>query len=714
MEYSKDYPCLYCLSGGTAIVTENGWQGVVKNGSTWHVANRKSGALTYFPEEPVFQHIIVLSKEYFTNSSDLYKLDAQFVEFLREKNLSQYHVVRNGGLEWFLSSCPVSYLSLRLEFLSKLHIPVTAVLESDPFPIRDLTGEEIEKLQVEEKEALEKSSVYSSFHKFCKIFLPGKLPRRIQKELWKKYSKFIEDDTCEPIKGIVQWPTGCGKTIAILMMIVLSKEYAVKNNKIYRGLFVSPKNDILDTISGNFTKLSQFGIDVIDGSNGKLSKITIPANKHCLVMACHAALLSDDKGMRALPPMMHIHYDEVHRITGEKYFELLKEMSGKWSTKFITGTSATPKTASPEQHRKLSEIFGDPISIFHKCDVDEAVQEGWIAKPRFQILILEKNDDRTAVLESYVDGCVQLVLKKGKGRKNIFYIETSIEDVRYALQYAKGKYPAISFYAAIDGERTDDAFIDAKVNESYHILFACQRYREGSDIPGLENTGKLVGNTTAAHNLIQISGRALRIDYPEKEGWCLIARPCESGTSVEDVLDSILLEIIDYLGKVDRDMENKEVTRLVKTYFGEMSISGSRCSLQETIERLQAAYTRIQFSRKTPKERYSLIQGYNKELELTSKYQYEEVKSTHPRYIENPQSYFKDFWISWYHFLGVDTSSFPQTKSDFHRVCKDRNIGSWTDYKEKRGKDLPENPGELYSDWTNPSSEFAIEEIEEW
>ena len=53
----------------------------------------------------------------------------------------------------------------------------------------------------------------------------------------------------------------------------------------------------------------------------------------------------------------------------------------KWETQFLTGTSATPKTSSPTQQKKISELFGDPLNILHKCDIDEAVREGWIAKP---------------------------------------------------------------------------------------------------------------------------------------------------------------------------------------------------------------------------------------------------------------------------------------------------------------------------------------------
>jgi len=80
--------------------------------------------------------------------------------------------------------------------------------------------------------------------------------------------------------------------------------------------------------------------------------------------------------------------------------------------------------------------------------------------------------------------------------------------------------------------------------------------------------------------------------------------------------------------------------------------------------------------------------------------------------IKDPKSYFKDWWICWYHFLGVDTSGFPQTKSDWIRVCKEMGITSWSQYKEKNSLTLPPDPGQMYEDYTNPIKEFEVEEDE--
>jgi hypothetical protein len=304
--------------------------------------------------------------------------------------------------------------------------------------------------------------------------------------------------------------------------------------------------------------------------------------------------------------------------------------------------------------------------------------------------------------------------KKGRPGKGILYVETSVEEVRYAAEYAKAKYPHINVYLAIDGSRSDDAFIAAPNNQGYHILFACQRYREGSDIRGVEMTATLIGETTSAHILLQICGRGMRLDYPEKEGWCIIAQACEDGKTSDDVLDSIILDVLDFLGKSEKTLGKKDIETIVRTYMGEISIEGTPYSLEETVERVQAAYIRREYARRTPKENYALIREMNREMDLTSRVEYETRYAEHPKYIPDPKSYFRDYWQCWYHFLGVETASFPVTKGAWKMASLARGIQSSDDYQLKRGEGLPEYPHLLYEDFTNMNDELGWVEEEVW
>lgn len=623
---------------------------------------------------------------------------------------------RDGTSEWFSVTFEevVAFMNLPQKFKVKQvsFDEVKLINTKYKEPIKDsekASYEEEDELR-KEQEAMPKK-VETLYEKFISVFLPGKLPRRVQVELWNLFQEICKTpDLC--YRGIVQWPTGVGKTIAILMLTVIATERCKLRGTVYRGLFVSPKNDIINTISGDFDKLSSFGITLYDGSNSKLSELTtFPRNQHMLIVATQKAL-TDERSLRRLPPISHVHYDEVHRITGQLYFTLLKEMLEEWKTEILTGTSATPFTCSPSQREKITELFGDPLNLLHRCGVDEAVKEGWIAKPRFIVSILPPIDESDAHLRGTVEALGKYILLKGVDGKFISYIESRASDVKVAAEIAREILPWAKIYTAIDGERTDTEFISAPIDKTPKILFACQRFREGSDIRGLEMTAKLMGNTSAAYILLQICGRAGRIDgNKDKEGWCLLIRPSEAGTSEQDVLDSILLDVIEFMGKSDKLLTKKETEDLLRTYVGDISLSGSTCSLDETIERVQAAYVRKEYAKRTPKEKYAHVRSQNKDLGLVSKDDYMERGAS---LIYDPRSYFKDWWICWYHFLGVDTSDFPQTKPEWIRVCKEMGLKTWDDYKKAVTSSLPANPGEMYEDYTNWDKEFGVEEEIVW
>jgi len=626
----------------------------------------------------------------------------------------------------------------RTEWFNVTIDDVAAFLNSQPYVVRQLTIEEVNVIQAKselppssqdideikyETEFIaerdtELTSNITLKQKFFDTFLPGKAPRRIQDELWDLFETICHDDALlENIyKGIVQWPTGTGKTIAMLMMIVLAKERCVRNGTIYRGLLVSPKNDIFKTICSDFNKLSEFGIDLYDGSDGKLSRITVPTNRHIVVMACPQSLLIDATGMKNLPVMTHVHYDEVHRITGELYFRLLKDMLIQWKTQFLTGTSATPKTSSPEQHRKLAELFGDPHVLIHRCEVDEAVRKGWIATPRFTVCTMPKKD--TGAYAKAVALALKRTIQKKKdanlwrGGKVIVYLPT-VAAAKAAAAEAIRCIPDATVYLATDGERTDKEFVDAIADGTIRILFACERYREGSDIPGLEMTAVLIGDSISAYILIQIQGRALRTDYAGKEGWCLVVSPCEEGETEQDVLDRTALDILTFIGDA-RPLVKKDFEKYVETYFGDVEVGGIIISKEETVARVQAAYVRREYAKKTPKERYHSIRKLNAEMGIRSKTEYFARAGEHPNFIEDPKAYFLESWVSWYDFLGVDCSSFPPTKADWVIACKGRGLISRTDYQQKRDSTLPENPSEMYEDFTNWDKEIGVEDEIVW
>lgn len=580
-------PCLYVI-GFNYFPLLGVNREAEKVGTTWHPESRKFQYTTAHATVPVYRRIYKLDPTSFSNHSDLYNLDSiKFPVYLKKIKRTNLHVELGGGTEFYWRD-KILYEIIE-DFLEFQKIRIVEIIYEDPYPLPPKTNIDKKQLRdiISNETELRENTLWN---RFLSTFLLGKTPRRIQIELWDKF-----DAISRPHKGIIQWPTGVGKTAGMLMMVVLAAEKARQNGEYYRGIIVSPKNDIFDTISKNFNKLSEFGISVYDGTHAKFSKLSFPSNEHLLIIATHSALVTS--GLNSLPLITHFHYDEVHRISGEKLFEDLKVMLKTWNTAFLTGTSATPLTCSGIQRDKIIELFGNDY-IISRCDMDEAVTEGWIAKPRFHVNIVSKSDERSAILKSFVDiienTITQKKVKNWNGGKVIAYIPTSIEDVLFASEYAKQKLYTAKIYTAIGEDRTDTNFCNDPADGTTRVLFACQRYREGSDIPGIEMTCILVGDYTAANIMIQTAGRALRNDYVGKEGWCVIVRPSEDGTTEENVLDTIILNILDFQGDSTRVYDKSEIKKLLDSTLTLLA-DGNESDIETTILRIQSAYIRREF-----------------------------------------------------------------------------------------------------------------------
>ena len=296
-----------------------------------------------------------------------------------------------------------------------------------------------------------------------------------------------------------------------------------------------------------------------------------------------------------------------------------------------------------------------------------------------------KGDERAIELHAFliaIDNAIKKMRDAGKwkGGKVIAYSSDSLQDVRYLVNNATDIIPSATIYSAIDGERTDKDFINAPADGSIRILFACQRYREGSDVRGLDMTCALVGNTTAVYILLQICGRALRLDYDGKEGWCLIVRPSEQGVTEGDVLESIILDIIDFNGDSKKKREIKEIEPLIMTFLGEVSVSGSSLSVEETIKRVQAAYERRLYIRQRKASEgmtYKDLVTKVRSLQIKSRSEYSE-KALLNELPENPSDI--RGWISWYHMLRGHLDVKRMSLDDLQKLCKDNSIFTKDEY----------------------------------
>ncbi len=634
------------------------------------------------------------------------------------------------------------------EWFTALFAEVATFLASQGFVIRQLTLAEIHDIHVradstmpeeggaEEMEimALQQQNLVPTVlsvtkENFLKIFGLS-IFRRPQEEVWDRWISILSKQAT--YKGIVQWPTGTGKTIAELIIILLCYDHMRKAGGMYRGLLIAPKNDILNTQMKDIRKLGAFGLQIIEAHEGRFASSEFPLNAPCLIIVTHAALALRPEteaaetvaeeyavGLNRLPPISHINYDEVHRATGEQFFTALTKKREEWGDPYFTGTSATPKTSEKTQHVKLAQIFGDPYTMLHQIGIEEAVREGWVAQPRFCIAQIEDVPLEQKVLAT-IRQVVCLMVRRiaigmCQGGKAIVYFDT-LKAVEMAHELARQEFPdEWSIYKATkDAAATDRAFVAAPADGTPRFLFACDKYREGSDIKGLEFTAVLMGRSIAAYILLQIIGRALRTDYVGKEGWCCIVRPRFEDESAGDVLVHILLDLEALISYSAGVAIKKHVEAFVRTYFGTVTLDGRQLDVAETVARAQDMYLRRSYDPRPAKEKYSAICALNKEMGLSSRNEYFEQREHHPRFMEDPKSYFKDQWISWYHFLGVDVSAFPPTKTDWIAACRSAGLLTWDAYTSAAVAALPSNPGELYDNYTNWNREFGVADEIVW
>ena len=547
---------------------------------------------------------------------------------------------------------------------------------------------------------------------FFKTFIPeGQVPRPIQNELWDIFENIVFEN--DRYKGIVQWPTGTGKTVAMMMLLFLTyRKHRTDSIKPYRALLISPRNDIFTTILSTITKFAKFGIQVLEGHEGRLTSLKISPNSHTLILTTHAAL-TKETNWTALGEITHIHYDEVHRITGDKFKECLDTRAD--TILWTTGTSATPLTCDGAQNAHIAKIFGAPLSVIHSCDFVRAIEEGYIAKPKFHVELVHKGATREALAAAFVEILIETINRKAKGGKYIAYLDTQAM-THLAIEAFKKKAPQWPVYTAVEGgnANTDTEFINAELCATQAVMFACDRFREGSDIKGLEMTAKMIGDTIAGNIIVQIAGRALRKDYEDKEGWCLLVKIAEIGTTPDDIFGDILGYISHFLKREAKGLHKPRSPKQLADFVGEVRIGGKLYTQEESIARIQAIQNRQVWEKGEPKEQYELVRSLNKQYGLTSKQSYGEFATIHERYIEDPKIYFKDHWLNWYDFLGVDTTKYPQTKADWIRVCKDMELTVWNVYKQKNIATLPANPGEMYEDYTNWTQEFGHNEVIVW
>jgi superfamily II DNA or RNA helicase len=352
-QYGNGFPCAYGMCGGIAIQTPLGYKEVEKHGSSWHIANRKSGYITSFPKRPCFSYVIVLDPSAFPAKSSFYTLDSEFVHYIEENHLGSLHIDQGGGTEWFFQA--ETFLPLRLAFFQQKQIPILAVLTEDPFPIRELMREDRDILAQEDL-AKEKAIRPTRFQHLL----------RFQEPHLQTIRRFLEE---KALAAMIVAVCGYGKTV------VTSKSI---NGLVNRLFICVPTEHLKRSWKKALLDYSGFSASEIFELGSSPSLETILSKKRFVLLLCYASshLLYDSISQ-------HIDlgvFDEAHRLTGiaemnDDEFERkqdigrMKRLIRRCATLQIPRLSLTytPKSYLEEEFEGVVnsnddvELFGEPI-----------------------------------------------------------------------------------------------------------------------------------------------------------------------------------------------------------------------------------------------------------------------------------------------------------------------------------------------------------------
>lgn len=250
----------------------------------------------------------------------------------------------------------------------------------------------------------------------------------------------------------------------------------------------------------------------------------------------------------------------------------------------------------------------------------------------------------------------------------------------------------------------------------YGIISCVYIFGEGFDLPKI-NGVCIASNMTSIIRIIQYLLRANRLEKgnPLKKAYQII--PCIDNNlkSYENVR-----HIIDNMRSVDKSIEQK--IKIIVGYKKLNNKNGKRYTyeynnFEENEKELTKLKMRLRYSKalysdfSEEQDEYNYVRSINMNLNILSDTDYFNCKDKHEYFIEDPEKYFKSkgVWTNHYHFYGTNTSIFIQTKEEWIKFCKNKNIKSLNDYYNacKIYDELPENPSYLYNNFSTIVNELG-------
>jgi superfamily II DNA or RNA helicase len=465
----------------------------------------------------------------------------------------------------------------------------------------------------------------------------------------------------------------------------------------------------------------------------------------------------------SLPIPDLIIFDECHCITAHNTYKLLSYYAND-RTKII-GLSATPirNLKSDINYDKLKHIFsedGNDINLISSYENIKAIIKGDILNIEifwFEALL---NDTSTnnKINEQNIDNCIRTicqVLNKMVNKKLLLWCGT-IEHTKNmykhliqklsdyginAIEYAEGQNyddnDIIPIF--IDHSKVDDLSIYKKFKPLKNGIIVCaDKYREGSDIKylGCVTMADFVKNKSSLV-FIQCIGRVQRKGTDKSVGY--VIDHIDVSSTQQNKINDIVKKIIGYYNDFFSNTSSNNnivqqysdiLKRFNFTEFADQKIIVLKLN-DELNMKIHTGIININFNIIEEQFNNTIIQQFAETNKLSQddilKLEYEHFKIKNENFcihtdieygqrvlefklVPEPKIKYANCWKNWYDYLGINTSIYPETITEWKNKCKLLRVRTEERYKNICKKEkLPLMPNELYgSHFTNIDEELNV------
>jgi len=553
--------------------------------------------------------------------------------------------------------------------------------------------------------------------------------------------------------GIHCQATGCGKSYIILKYIGYAMQH-LKNPKII--LFTERVNilaDLFDFKKGsdqcnleNILKWKSWGLCDLTNIN-IINRVTIKKkdwvellndSKGPTLLVINRAYLTLGNKYKTLKKLSLVLHDECHNTSSVQCHRFLQ--SCNINNTPIIGFSATPVRAGKDDLGKLKEIYAKKddektLNLLTNFNMIYSISNNLILPPEFYWYQFEKHkeyknkgelvsqEELGSVLEvlnyiiptmpnkKIIAWCGSIAL--AKKWKELF--EDNYKQRKNMLNFTFGLDTSLS---------KGDDYIKFKESSGCMILFCASKHREGSDIRLLDACLFLDKvKDRGAIPFIQSIGRVLRIcpNTPDKTKGIIIDGIVKDGTNYER---QFINKIFDYYLALENvsniDDETKQnydqyvmmkdivvfdkVNETITMKLGErnINISCNKIDWEEIVSKFDSVLQQKIKIADIDKNRieYEQLKDRIKNKQLICDNDYYKYAADNNLELK-PKDIYRDLWINWYDFLGIDINVFPTSKTKLKEKVELHKIRTSKEYFRKAILyNLPLIPKELYPDYS--------------